>query len=318
MKHAVRLLAAAGSLAILFNGAAAQAATRTFVSAHGADTNPCSATSPCRTFAFALTQTAPGGEIYVLDTAGYGPVTITQAVSIVNQTSTAAITASGGGVAVTVNAGANDKIVLRGMTIVGGGSGSYGIVFNSGASLTVEDCTISQFSFAGIQFAPTNPSRLYVSNTRVASNAQVGINVVPQVTSGSGSVNASFVHVEATDDNQAGIFVDGRSSVAGIAVQATIADSLISDNTVAGIHTISAAGAFAPVTVMVRNTTVANTAQFGLVAENNSTLYFGHSTITGNGQALITTGSGVLQSYGDNNIDGNGSLGSSPTGVTLR
>lgn len=315
MNGMFRLLAAAAALYPLAAEAAAQ---RTFVSAHGADTNPCSVLQPCRTFAFALTQTNPGGEIYVLDTAGYGPVTITQAVSIVNQTSTAAITASGGGSAVTVNAGANDKVVLRGLTIVGGGTGTNGIVFNSGASLSVEDCTISQFTFAGIQFQPTNKSRLYVSNTRVASNAQVGINVVPQVTSGSGSVNASFVHVEATDDNQAGIFVDGRSSVAGIAVQATIADSLISDNTVTGIHAVSAAGAFAPVTVMVRNTTVANTAQFGLAAENNSTLLFGRSTISGNGQALITIGSGVLKSYGDNNIDGNGGLGSTPTSVSPR
>src|SRR5579884_1004369 len=300
MNGMFRLLAAAAALYPLAAEAAAQ---RTFVSAHGADTNPCSVLQPCRTFAFALSQTNPGGEIYVLDTAGYGPVTITQAVSIVNQTSTAAITASGGGNAVTVNAG---------------GTGNTGIVFNSGASLSVEDCTISQFTFAGIQFQPTNKSRLYVSNTRVASNAQVGINIVPQVTSGSGSVNASFVHVEATDHNQAGIFVDGRGSTAGIAVQATIADSLISDNTVTGIHTVSAAGAFAPVTVMVRNTTVANTAQFGLAAENNSTLLFGRSTISGNGQALITIGSGVLKSYGDNNIDGNGGLGSTPTSVSPR
>src|SRR5581483_5352075 len=163
MNGMFRLLAAAAALYPLAAEAAAQ---RTFVSAHGADTNPCSVLQPCRTFAFALSQTNPGGEIYVLDTAGYGPVTITQAVSIVNQTSTAAITASGGGDA-----------------------GTNGIVFNSGASLSVEDCTISQFTFAGIQFQPTNTSRLYVSNTRVASNAQVGINVVPQVTSGSGAVN---------------------------------------------------------------------------------------------------------------------------------
>jgi hypothetical protein len=35
-------------------------------------------------FAFALTQTAAGGEIDVLDPAGDGQVTITKAISIVN------------------------------------------------------------------------------------------------------------------------------------------------------------------------------------------------------------------------------------------
>ena len=43
----------------------------------------CSLTAPCRGFAAALVQTNPGGEIVVLDSAGYGPVTITKAVSIV-------------------------------------------------------------------------------------------------------------------------------------------------------------------------------------------------------------------------------------------
>jgi hypothetical protein len=45
---------------------------RTFVSGKGTDSGACSLAAPCRTFAFALTQTAAGGEIDVLDPAGYG------------------------------------------------------------------------------------------------------------------------------------------------------------------------------------------------------------------------------------------------------
>ncbi len=40
--------------------------------------------SPCRTFAVALIRTSAGGEIDVLDPAGYGAVNITQSISIVN------------------------------------------------------------------------------------------------------------------------------------------------------------------------------------------------------------------------------------------
>jgi hypothetical protein len=54
----------------------------TFVSGKGTDSGACPVTAPCRSFAFALTQTAAGGEIDVLDPAGYGTVTIAKPISI--------------------------------------------------------------------------------------------------------------------------------------------------------------------------------------------------------------------------------------------
>lgn len=63
-------------------GAQAQA-TRTWVSGVGDDVNPCSRTAPCKTFAGAISKTAAGGEISVLDPGGFGSVTITKSISIV-------------------------------------------------------------------------------------------------------------------------------------------------------------------------------------------------------------------------------------------
>src|SRR5215471_19282619 len=74
---AAALLTVAGQAHALSN--------RTFVSGTGSDANPCSLVAPCRSFSGALAQTSPGGEIAVLDTAGFGAVTITHAVSIVNE-----------------------------------------------------------------------------------------------------------------------------------------------------------------------------------------------------------------------------------------
>ena len=72
-------------LACGLSAAPAQAGpNRTWVSGTGTDSGACTRAAPCRTFAFALTQTAAGGEIDVLDPAGYGTVTITKAISIVN------------------------------------------------------------------------------------------------------------------------------------------------------------------------------------------------------------------------------------------
>jgi len=57
-------------------------ATRTWVSGVGDDVNPCSRTAPCKTFAGAISKTASGGEISVLDPGGYGTVTITKPITI--------------------------------------------------------------------------------------------------------------------------------------------------------------------------------------------------------------------------------------------
>src|SRR5256885_14063784 len=57
-------------------------ATRTWVSGVGDDANPCSRTAPCKTFAGAISKTAPSGEIDALDPGGFGAVTITKSITI--------------------------------------------------------------------------------------------------------------------------------------------------------------------------------------------------------------------------------------------
>src|SRR5206468_3164555 len=57
-------------------------ATRTWVSGVGDDANPCSRTAPCKTFAGAISKTAGGGEINVLDPGGFGGVTIGKSLTI--------------------------------------------------------------------------------------------------------------------------------------------------------------------------------------------------------------------------------------------
>jgi hypothetical protein len=125
------------------------AASRTFVSGAGSDTGTCPIATPCRTFAYALTQTAAAGEIIVLTSGGYGTVTITQAVSIINISNFAGVTVASGGAGITINAGVSDSVTLRGLTIDGGGAGSNGIVFNSGAKLTIDQCDAINFAILG-------------------------------------------------------------------------------------------------------------------------------------------------------------------------
>src|SRR4051812_41224497 len=57
---------------------------RTWVSSLGNDGNDCNRLTPCRTFQRVHNQTLALGEIAVLDAGGYGAVTITKGISIIN------------------------------------------------------------------------------------------------------------------------------------------------------------------------------------------------------------------------------------------
>ena len=86
-------------------------ATRTWVSGVGDDANPCSRTAPCKTFAGAISKTAPGGEINVLDPGGFGAVSITKSISIISVGFEAGVLVSGTN-AINVVVGDTDKVLL--------------------------------------------------------------------------------------------------------------------------------------------------------------------------------------------------------------
>src|SRR6266851_2939029 len=215
-------------LALCLHVASAQAQlVRTCVSmAKGSDANAstsCHCTTPCRTFATAHTNTFSDGEITVLDPGDYGGLTITKSISINNDSGgEASITVSGGTTGITVNAPAAGYVNLRGLTIQGVGfGGGIGLQFNTGFSLTMENCVVRNHTSDGIFFAPNASSNLSVSNTLVADNGGRGVDVAP---TGSGTVKAVFNRVEAYNNSSDGFAVRGPFSTGTI--NATVADSV--------------------------------------------------------------------------------------------
>ena len=145
------------SVTAIFSASAPSPSARTWVSAAlGNDANPCTRMSPCLTFAAALAQTTAGGEIDVLDPGDFGPVTISQAVSIYSdEIGETGIMTSPGTSGIVINAGANDTVNLRGLIFDGtNASGTSGVVFNSGAHLHIENCVFQGFATSGIMFRP--------------------------------------------------------------------------------------------------------------------------------------------------------------------
>ena len=280
---------------------------RSFVSAHGLDTNNCTLAAPCRTFAQALTMTNAGGEIDVLDPAGYGAMTITKAISIVNDgIGTAGVIVPSGGTGITINAGVNDAISLRGLSIEGNGLGATGIQFNTGLSLTVENCIIRHVTQDGIDFLPNATSSLSVSNSLVADNASRGIYVLP---TGSGTVTAVFNRVQANNNGGNGIVLNGLNATG--TVKGTVYDSVAAGNGGGGFVPVTTSG-YAPTALMVFNSVSANNNSGLGVHGTGATLRVAHSMVTGNTNGWGVTGGGVLLSAGDNTIEGNAGSETAP------
>src|ERR1051325_11029515 len=173
------------ALLIVATLGAAQAQTRrVFVAAQGADANDCSFANPCRTFNRAASVVSPGGEIDVLDPAGYGSISVTKALSVQGHgfagISPAASSASG----VFVAAGGSDKVFLSGLIIEGENFGSTGITFQSGATLTIENTVIRNWNDSGIAIVPSSTAcvgncTISVTDTVVADNGGHGIFLQP-------------------------------------------------------------------------------------------------------------------------------------------
>ena len=151
---------AATSLAFAMQPASAQA-PRTWVSGGGDDANPCSRIAPCKTFAGAISKTAPGGEIDALDPGGFGALTITKAITIDGGGQVASVLVAGTN-GIVVSAGAGHTVTLRNLRINGvagtGTGGLTGVQFVNGAALHIENCTIFGFTQMGLNI-PRRPRR---------------------------------------------------------------------------------------------------------------------------------------------------------------
>src|SRR6202140_2254442 len=154
MKTSVLLAFVCAMFRALFSMPANAQATRTWVSGVGDDANPCSRTAPCKTFAGAISKTAPGGEINVLDPGGFGAVTITKSITISSQGFEAGVLVSGTNGIIVQVPNATDTVILRGLDIEGLGTGISGVLVNPGGNVTVENCTINNFTDSGIKFTP--------------------------------------------------------------------------------------------------------------------------------------------------------------------
>jgi len=210
---------------------------RTFVAADplGNDANAavdCTLAQPCRTFNVAIPHTTPGGELVILGTAGYGPMTIDRSIKIVGPSGVyGGISVQSGGptTGVVINAGVADVVTLRGLDIVGvSGPPLIGIDIQKAGAVHIEKTSINNFTDpagACIHAAPTAPVIVYVDDSMLRE-CRTGINADGTAESSSGDLvvfvdNTRIEASSATSGPAYGLWVQGFAA-------ATMRNSVIS------------------------------------------------------------------------------------------
>ena len=287
MKNIAACLMAVLACGVFGSGVVHAQAQRTWVSGTGDDADPCSRTSPCKTFAGALSKTAAGGEISVLNSAGYGAVTIAKSITINGGGALAGITSSGTN-AIRVQAGANDVVVLRNLAITTVGAAVNGISYVSGRALVIERSSIGGTRAAnGIDVALTALGSLTVTDTEI-SGGNHGVRLNSTV-----RLDADLRNVKITNSNI------GVNVIAG---NVTIHDSLIANN--GGTGVVAQSGRVVIEGTRIDGNLAAVQVVGGLARIANSSFY-------NNQNGLLCPGGPITSAY-DNSKGGNVGGGLTP------
>jgi hypothetical protein len=165
-----KLFWATGFVFLLLQASAHAQSSRTWVMGNGDDANPCSRTAPCKTFTGAISRTQAGGIISVLDSAGYGQVTITKSISIIAEGAQASIL-TGGQNGIVISAGPSDVVDLQGLFIQAVQPGGNGIEIAAAGTVRISHCLISGFqNGTGIDLNSTAAVKVFVSDCEIAQN----------------------------------------------------------------------------------------------------------------------------------------------------
>ncbi len=269
------------------SSAQAQQTQRSFVASTGNDANNCSRPTPCRNFARAIDTTFDGGEVVVLDSAGYGAATINKSITITAPAGVQASITAASGAGITVTGG--DAVILRGLSLFVLGTGSIGVHFSGGTALYIENCIINGFNDAGIYVSAG--SDLFVKDTTIRNGGVDGI----RVNTGSATIdNTRLERNGPVTTNGFGLFANGNSQV-------TVRNTVAANN---GVGFIAAGTAVlnAENCVATNNTTVGFRVGSGASA---STMGVSNSVATNNGIGFQQSNPGTFQSRQNNTVRGN-------------
>lgn len=278
-------------------GVAEAGLPRTAVSLYGSDSNPCSLTAPCATFAYAISQTDPRGELIALDSGGYDGFTIDRAMTVTVAPGVVVTVGKEPGTtnwAIKVDA-PKELVSIRGVMVVTT-AGIIGIVAHDAADTYIDDVVIEgngcENGCGTAIFG--RKGNLYVNNARIR-NVYQGINHNP--------VEPSTAEIRNTtiDNVERGIAIDNyakataRNTVVSHAGRAFTAGTLVKDQ-----H---------PELALVDCAATSSTT--GVEAGDGSIIRMERTAVTRNTTGILNSG-GTVITYGNNMVGGNGTNTSGP------
>jgi hypothetical protein len=287
MKKYLLLAMAAVALLPCFATSPAQAqATRTWVSGVGDDANPCSRTAPCKTFAGAISKTAGGGEINCLDPGGWGAVTITKSIKIDCLQFPGGVLVSGtNGINISTTAGI--KVILRGLEIIGIGTGITGVNVLINSEVTLDHVHVTGFTGSCVNVNTAGTTNLFMYDSNVTQCAR-GVQLIS-----SGTAKGVLHNV--------GVY---GMTVSGVEAASNGTSILVNESTIAGngagTGVLTSAGNGK---ITVSNSTISGWNGGANAVGSGSTIRLNNNTVVDNVAFSYGAGSGTLATAGNNRVD---------------
>ena len=286
------------ALALAFAAAATPAsAASAYVSRFGSGST-CSQATPCADMVSAVNAAGANGEVICLDKGNYGSATILQSVTI----------SCGDGLwespllVSTINTPAGSDVVIEGLVADGTASGGPGITKHGQGALHLRRVRVGNFAGSGnhgLNFIPSGPATLHISDSVFYNNGGSGVLVKP-ASGGSANVHMRNVRFE---HNLQGLFADGTNGV----INVNMAESAAVDNQQNGIGAFSPSNASVTVSVISSQITGNLTNGIGALASGAGSVAvkIGNSQITGNVNGLAVGGAGQILTLGGNHLHSN-------------
>jgi parallel beta helix pectate lyase-like protein len=270
-------------------------ALKIFVASYGNDANDGSRGSPKRNFQAAHDAAAAGGQIVVLDTAGYGQLTINKSIAVtVPPGVNGFVTVTGNSNAIRVFTSTNDTVSLRGLIVEGnstaaGGYNGIGILLGDG-TVTIEDCTVRNFN-NGILLSTTSAPHVAVHGS-VVRGCYHGM-LAEANGAGKPAVTITACRFQQNIEGLGARPINGASDFVAVA------GSIFTNNN-------QGAAADSSSTITLSDCVFADNSE-GIYSSNNAVVLVDHCNLTGNFYGVlpgVTVGGQVL-SRGNNTLERN-------------
>lgn len=269
------------ALLILGLASASQAQiSRVFVGVNGNDLNDClTPATACRTLNSGIAKVDAGGEVIVIETGSYAGATITKSVKINVPSGAVAFSA----LSLTINAGVNDVVVVRGATMkaLTPGSGNAIDIVSAG-SVLIENCVIDGWA-RGV-------------NVGVAAKVDI------KDTTFRGNTNGVFVSAAASVSADQVRAIRNGVGLSGAAFQASAGSVTIGRSLLAGNE--NGAVATGTSTLMISRSQITGQAANGMQVTGTATGRISDSIVSGNSVGLNNAGTSLV-SLGNNALSGN-------------